>query len=125
MSSPVDVSAVETRWHPLSASESVVATTLLEDAWALLKRADASIATRLTAETLDLQLLKQVMAAMVLRVLRNPEQVKSRRETVGPFAVSNDMDATGLVVTPDELELLAAPAAAGGAFTISTFVPPT
>lgn len=122
MTSPVSTTAIETRWRPLTEAEAIVAATLLDDAWSLLLRRDSSIDTRWTDDTLDHQLVAQVLAAMVIRVMRNPDQHRSRQETVGPFGqsftLSQGDDENRLIVTVEELEMLAAPAAAGGAFSI-------
>lgn len=63
-----------------------------------------------------------VIVAMVTRVLRNPEGVRSRQESEGPFAVSTTFGGDtpgGLYVTDDELALLSPRRAGQKAFTVS------
>lgn len=63
-----------------------------------------------------------VVVAMVSRVLRNPEGVRSRQESEGPFAVSTTFGGDtpgGLYVTDDELALLSTRRAGQKAFTVT------
>ena len=119
---PATFADVESRWRPLSTAEQTVATALLGDAWLLLKLADSTIETRLDADpaTLDDELVKMVLANMVLRVLRNPDGV--RQESIQDYSVTHDAaTASGmLTVTDAELDLLSGDpdAASSGAFTI-------
>lgn len=65
--------------------------------------------------------VQDVVTSMVQRVFRNPEGVRQRQETTGPFtgSVTFGGDQPGaLWATADELALLAAPGSSKGAFTI-------
>lgn len=117
---PATVQDVAARWRPLTAQEEAVASTLLDDAWALLKHRVAQLESRLDAvpATLDAGLVRMVEVAMVLRVLRNPDGV--RQEAIQDYSYSRDpVTASGaLAVTVEELDLLAAAGADSAAFTI-------
>lgn len=105
----VIVADIEDRWRPLSAAERQVASSLLVDAWAVLVSHDPTIATRITAATLDPALLRTVLVAMVLRVMRNPEG--KRQESIDDYSWTLDsaVSTGALYVSADELRLLAAP----------------
>lgn len=109
MSNPVTTSDLEARWRTFTAEESGVAAALLDDAWAILLARDATIDTRLTAGTLDAALVRAVVSAMVLRVMRNPDG--KRQESIDDYSWTRDeaLSAGSLYVSDDELALLAAP----------------
>ena len=63
-----------------------------------------------------------VIVAMVTRVLRNPEGVRTRQEAEGPFSASITFGGDtpgGLYVTDDELALLSPRRAGQKAFTVT------
>lgn len=65
--------------------------------------------------------VKDVVTEMVQEVFRNPERIRSRQESTGPFggSVTYGGDTPGaLRVTADQLELLAPAGDSRGAFTI-------
>lgn len=81
-----------------------------------------TIQARIDADELDLlETAKDVVVAMVTRVFRNPEGIRQRNTTTGPFTESatygGDMPG-GLGLTDDELEKLRGQSTKG-AFTIS------
>lgn len=85
------------------------------------------LAARIAADPLlepDLvENVKDVVASMVQRVFRNPEGVRTRQETTGPFSGSVTLggDQPGeLWITDDELSRLTLSGSQGGAFTIDT-----
>lgn len=125
MANPVVVTDLEARWRPLSASEQTVAQALLDDAWAIVLSNVSDVEDRLAADppTLDVALVRAVVSAMVLRVLRNPDGKNSEQIDDYKFT-RDDSRATGaLYVTADELGLLT-PGSAIGAFTIRpSYVP--
>jgi hypothetical protein len=92
---------------------------LLEFASNLLRQAVPSIDARVTAGTLEPDLVRDVTAMMVVRALLNPAGAKSRSETVGPSSLAvtlHDSLASGAVfVSAEDLRALAPPA--GGTVT--------
>jgi hypothetical protein len=67
----------------------------------------------------DLQIVKDVVVAMVTRVFRNPEGIRQRSSTAGPFteAATYGGNTPGLLALTDE-ELTKLQARTPGAFTI-------
>lgn len=59
--------------------------TLISDAEVVIKAAYPRIQERLDAETLSLDVVKFVVSRMVIRVLRNPENLGTHQTTTGPF----------------------------------------
>lgn len=114
MSNPVTTSDIAARWRPLSTEETAVATALLADAWAILTARDSTIEGRLSATpaTLDVALVRAVVTAMVLRVMRNPDG--KRQESIDDYSwtLDNAVSSGFLYVTDDELALLRAPSTA-------------
>jgi hypothetical protein len=104
---PVDLA--DRLGRPLTAAEDASAPALLADAWAVLLARDPSIDTRLTGSTLNPDLVRAVVAAMVLRVMRNPDG--KRQEAIDDYSWTRDTSvaAGALYVSSDELALLAAP----------------
>ena len=82
------------------------------------------IQPRITAAEIDLlDNVKDVVTSMVQRVFRNPEGVRTRQESTGPFSGSITLggDQPGeLWLTDDEMSRLAPASASRGAFTIDT-----
>ena len=111
MPNPVTTSDIAARWRTLTTEETAVAQALLDDAWAILIARDPSIDTRVSADppTLDAALVRAVVSAMVLRVLRNPDG--KRQESIDDYSWTRDnsVSAGALYVSDDELDLLAAP----------------
>lgn len=68
-----DPDEVANRWQPLTPAQEALATQLLEDAENLLIARFPTIPARVTAGTLAAALVVQAQAAMVIRVLQNPE----------------------------------------------------
>lgn len=87
----------------------------------LIVRLDAEAAL-LPPVTDLLETVKDVVAAMVTRVFRNPEGIRQVNATTGPFTESRTYGGDtpgGLGLTADELAKLEGVSVAGGAFTIS------
>lgn len=100
-----DASQVQARWRTMTAEELAKADTLLGDAERLLLRKVPTIPTRYADDSLDGDLVVQVQVAMVLRVLKNPDGLKS--ETLGAYSLTReDGQPDGLFVTDEELDLL-------------------
>ena len=108
MSNPATPSDVADRWlsaEALPSNDKVQAK--LDDAWAMLTTRDATIDIRLTAGTLDPNLVRLVLCSMVLRVLLNPEG--KRQEAIDDYSWTRDaaLSAGELYVSDAELLLLA------------------
>lgn len=73
MPNPTTVADLEARWRPLSDIERTNAEAFLTDAWAELLSRRPTLEADLIANTVSQANAIRVVAAMVLRVLRNPE----------------------------------------------------
>ncbi len=117
---PATLLDIADRWRPLTDDEATVAVAVLGDAWALLKHRIPTLEARLDAvpATLDAGLVRIVLVAMVLRVLRNPNGI--RQESIQDYSYSRDAEgASGLLsVSEAELDLLVPSGTESGAFTI-------
>ncbi|MGH3996682.1 MAG: Gp19/Gp15/Gp42 family protein [Pseudonocardiaceae bacterium] len=117
---PADVAA---RWRPLTSAEDLVAATLLEDAWVMLKthatRRGVDIEDQITTDV-DLRAsVIRVLATAVLRVLKNPEG--KTQESIDDYAYTRSGDVAGgaLGFTDDELgDLLPGLEETGRAFSV-------
>lgn len=108
MALTVAVSELEQRWRPLTAAETVVATSLIADALSILVSRRPSLTAAVTAGTVTQNTLDLVVSAMVLRVLRNPEG--KRQESIDDYSYTRDnvVSSGALYVTDAELSLLTA-----------------
>lgn len=101
------VTDLEATWHPLSDADAEIATTLLNYASILIRKAFPDIDSRMTNDE-DLQeLVKFVCIEMVKRAMRNPDGYTY--QTVGPFSFQRDTKglASGtLGLLEPEVELL-------------------
>lgn len=110
MSNPATTSDVEGRWlfdAPLP--DSVKIQSWLDAAWRELLRRDRTIDTRLTAGGLASDDVVDVVVAMAMRVLGNPQG--KRQESIDDYSYTRDsaVAAGTLYVTDAELASLAAP----------------
>ena len=67
--------------------------------------------------------VKDIVSSMVQRVFRNPEGIRTRQESTGPFSGSVTLggDQPGeLWITDDELGRISLTGSRGGAFTVDT-----
>lgn len=92
---------------PLTVAQEGLVSALLRRASAMIRNAYPDLAARITAGTLSSDLVAHAAVNMVLRVIRNPRNLRS--ETVGPFTRTYDTGAAGglLVLTDAETALLA------------------
>lgn len=85
----------------MTAAEEQLSKGLLRRASAMVRGRFPDLAARMSAGTLDPMVVGGVVVNMVLRVLRNPDGLRS--ETVGPFTRSWDTaTAAGLLVLSDD-----------------------
>lgn len=117
MTNPTVVDDLESRWRPLSPSETIAATALLSDAWATLIGRVPLLEQRLLTGLVSTDLAVAVVSAMVLRVLRNPEG--KRQESLDDYSYTRDqaLSAGVLYVTDAEVDLLSV--RTHGAFSIT------
>lgn len=103
MPNPTTVADIEARWRPLTAQETTNATAFLGDAWALLLTRRPTLEADMTALTVKTENVRRVVAAMVLRILKNPDGYDS--ESLDDWTGRrNALMASGVLhVTPDEL----------------------
>lgn len=120
MSNPVRVSDLEARWRILSDAETITAEAVLDDAWALLKSKIPGLDEAASGDV-DLSAnVVRVESQMVLRVLKNPDGIKTTTVSIDDASRTITRDgntSTGLYVTDEELGSLSAEGEAG-AFTI-------
>lgn len=123
MPNPATTADVVARWRPLSAQETINATTFLDDAWGMLKRRMTRLGVDIeTAIAADADLAAEVvriLATAVLRVMKNPDGKRS--ESIDDYMWHRDQSiAAGLLYfTDDELEELSPESTGGGAFSIN------
>lgn len=126
MPNPVIVDDLEARFRPLSDEERDVAQALVDDAWAVLLMVVPDIEDRMTAGTVSPEVATYVVASMALRVLRNPNGVRSW--SLGDYSETRDnaLSAGALYVSDAEAALLTgrASSARRRAFSITPYSDP-
>ena len=91
---------------------------LILDAETIILTEFPAIETRITNETLSVSNVILVTARMVMRILRNPENLTYWQQATGPFSQGrNFSEAIDIWITPAELSLLA-PITRGKAFSV-------
>lgn len=115
MQNPAIVADLEARFRPLSDTERDNAQALLDDAWAILLSHRPTLEAPTPPVSSDL--VRAVVSAMVLRVLRNPEGIRQWSVDDASFTRDNALSAGGLYVSDEELSLLNG-GSGSGAFTI-------
>lgn len=106
---PATSQDIEARFpRPLTESEKAYASTQLGDAWTLLLAHDSTVESRLADGTLAGDLVKVVLCAAVIRLLRNPDG--KAQEAIDDYSYTRDPSiASGsLYFTPAELGTLGA-----------------
>ena len=101
--------------HPLQA--------LLDDAWAVLLTVIPDLEARMSSGATSVGLVVSVTSAMVLRVLRNPNGVRSWSVDDYSETRDNSLSAGSLYVSPEEVALLTGRASSSrrGAFSITPY----
>jgi len=103
------IADVEQAFRPLTGDEGSQAQHLLVLASALIRNEVPGVDDRLGAGDLDTEVVSNVVAAIVIRGLRNPDGARQKSETVGPFTHSSTYADTvsQLSLLPYERRLLA------------------
>lgn len=111
---------LEVRWRTLNAPETARANVLLGSASRLIRSRVPDVDSRITAETLDPELLTDIACDIVKRAMISATPVESESASLGGQTVqrkySNPMG--NLYLTKDEISRLCPPAT-GRAFSIS------
>ena len=103
---PVQISDLEERFRPLTDAEKINATALLSDAWERAQAKVPGLQARRDAGLLSDGLVTSVVAAMAVRVLRNPEALKAWIVDGDSFTRDNAVASGLLFITADEIALL-------------------
>lgn len=104
-----EVDDVEQAWRPLDDNERGQAEHVLRLAQALVRTEVPAVDRRVDAGELDPELVRDVVVAMTLRSLRNPDNARGRSRSAGPFTEYTQWDATsiGVLLLDSERRLLA------------------
>ncbi|TYP82069.1 hypothetical protein [Blastococcus xanthinilyticus] len=118
MPNPTVVTDVEDRFRTLNDAERRLAGSLLADAWEelLAPRNVPDLEDRLGRDVVSVGLVRRVVAAMVIRVLRNPEAIRQWQVDDASFTRDSMVSSGLLYASADEIALLSGPTTA--AFTI-------
>lgn len=94
MAEYAEIADVETYFGPVPEHDVERVGELLDQAEALVGQRIPNLAERITAGRTTVTLVRLVVAEMVCEVLRNPEGIRQRSETVGPFSRSSTYGGT-------------------------------
>lgn len=122
MQNPVELSDIELRFRTFTDQEQPGAQALLDDAWEELQARVPTLGARAAAGYITDGLIRRVLAAMVVRVLKNPDAIRQWQVDDASFTRDQLVSSGLLLVTPDEVALLSGvPAAPPGplAFSVS------
>jgi hypothetical protein len=89
-------------------TDSALVETLLGDAEQVILATYPGLQARIDADTIPVERVTMVVVAMVTRLLRNPEWVRTLQETVGAFSQSRTFmgNDSGLFMTESETAIL-------------------
>jgi hypothetical protein len=121
VANPVVIADLEARFHSFTPAEEITAQALLDDAWAVLLMMVPDIEDRMTAGTTSIEAAVFVVSSMVLRVLRNPNGVRTWSVDDYSETRDNSLSAGSLYASADELALLTgrSSTARRGAFSVA------
>lgn len=108
MANPVLLADLEARWRPLADSEKSNAQALLDDAWAIANAQVPLLNSSLDGGNVSPEVVRAVVSAMVIRVLRNPDGVRTWSVDDYSQTRDNSVSAGALYLSPDELALIGA-----------------
>lgn len=101
---------IEGRWRPLTTAETATIPGKSEDAWTRIVATVPALEEHLAAELVSEATVKSVMVSMIVRVLKNPDSVRTHQESIDDSSESRTLDSavsTGeLYVTDYEIGLL-------------------
>lgn len=101
-------------FRPLTDPEALIVPTLLDRAEAILLASVPSVDARIDGGSLSVQVVVAVEAAMVERVLRNPEGRRQESQSIDDYTTSwtidNAVSSGALYVSEAEVALLSPPA---------------
>jgi hypothetical protein len=108
MANPATTADIVARWRPLTAAETIVAGTRLEDAWRKLKKDVPDLETRMATDSDLTDDAIRVLADAVIRVLQSNERNGVRKGSIGVDDASRswELDASiqaSLYFTDDEI----------------------
>lgn len=83
MAAYATIDDVEELWRPLSDDEAVLADALLERASRMIRTRVRDVDDRISSGKLDSAVAGDVAVAMVLRVLKHPDSIRSETDTFG------------------------------------------
>jgi hypothetical protein len=118
MANPVLITDLEARFRPLSPAERTTAQALLDDAWAILLTRRPGLVQHMEEDAVSTATVRAVVAAMIVRVLRNPEGWVTEAVDDWSGRRGESAAAGSLYVSDAELALLAPGGVGDGAFTI-------
>lgn len=99
---------LEARFRPLVGDERTVAVSLIDDAWAIAQAQLPLLAAEVASGRYPVGVVRAVLCAMVIRVLRNPDGV--RTWAVDDYSQTRDqsVSAGALYLSTDEMTLMSA-----------------
>lgn len=103
---PAIISDLEARFRPLTDAELPNAEALLDDAWEELQARIPDLMARRDAGTVSDGLVRRVVTAMVVRVLRNPDAIRQWGVDDATFTRDTLVSSGLLFVSADEVALL-------------------
>jgi len=103
---PTEITDLELRFRPLTEAEKTTAEAWLVDAWEELQARVPALQARYDAGLVTDGLIRRVVAAMVVRVLKNPDSLRSWTVDGDSFTRDSVVSAGLLFVSADEIELL-------------------
>jgi hypothetical protein len=106
MPNPTAIPDLEARFRPLTAAEQNTAQALLDDAWEELLVRIPDLDARMADGRTSAGLVVRVVAAMVTRVLRNPDAIRQWSVDDASFTRDKALSTGFLFVAPEELSLL-------------------
>lgn len=101
---------IERVWRPLTAAEAVTVQGKSEDAWARIVATVPATEEHLTEARISEATVRSVMVSMIVRVLKNPDSVRTVQSSIDDYNGSRTLDnavSTGeLYLTDFEIGLL-------------------
>ena len=116
----VEQADIEKVWRPLVTGEAALVPGLSNRAWLRIKARfpDIEVTTSIVPPALEpvisVDIVRDVMASMIVRVLKNPDSLRIRSESIDDHTDAATLDAAissgEMYLTPDEVALLTPPA---------------